>query len=63
MPSQMLAVHWYFTLQCSLEKHGLVVAVPHCGRADQSGQMYVAREWDMLKCSEFCTVRTKLFVP
>lgn len=30
-------------------------------RADQSGQIYVAREWGMVKCAEFCTVRTKLF--
>ena len=27
--------------------------VPRCGRAGQSGQMYVARERDMLKCAEF----------
>lgn len=62
MLSQMLAVHWYFTLRCGLEKHELAVDVSHCGRADQSGKMYMAREWHMLKCAEFCTVRTKLFV-
>jgi len=53
MPLQVLAVHWYLTLQCSLEEHELVVDVPYCGRADQCGQMYVAKEWDMLKYAEF----------
>lgn len=62
MLSQILAVHWYLTLQCGLEKRELVVDMPQCGRADQSGQLYVARECDRLKCAEFCTVRTKLFL-
>lgn len=62
MPSPVLAVQWWFPLQRSLEEHELVVNVPHCSTPDQSGQMHVAKEWDMLNFVEFCTVRTKLFV-
>lgn len=35
---------------------------PQRGRADQSGQLYMARERARLKCAEFCTLRTKLFL-
>lgn len=38
MPSQMLAVYKYFTLQHSLEKHQLVMDMPYCCRANSLGK-------------------------